>query len=716
MDRNWNIDPTPVELDFRVQHPWHMQTEVMMLFVSGFIIIFLTGYFGITRHFQLQTSLIKLNETQHSLKEAKNRAEMATQAKSQFLAKMSHEIRTPLNGIIGNLELLTLTKPDRKQSDLMNSAHLAAQTLIGIIGDVLDFAKIEANRMDIDYQEISLHNLIEEIFSMMCVRAQQNHIMMSSEIDAALPEKVVSDPVRLRQILINLIGNSIKFTKEGGIFLRVYCGDPSEDGVSVHFEVLDTGEGFDSSKNEALFEEFVQDEDNVMKTQGTGLGLAICRRIVEFMGGEIHAEGFKGYGAKFYFHLPLKVIQEAKPLTAHSKSIRSTLVIEANYQPYSELKTLLHDIEYPVEMASPQDFFLSVQHDDFIYPDIVFVACNDLPFDTAVWKPLLRNQRTRWALITNSHDPVISLQAHKLGFHFVIQPPLSLERIHKIFLSERQISQSDFGREAPVLHLEEVVQKLSHLQIDVPVLVVDDTKTNRLLARNQLMELGFKCDWAENGLEALEKAKANHYPLIFIDCSMPVMDGFEFTRQFREWEKYRYQHTPIVAMTAHVVSGDEERCLEAGMDDYLSKPVRIERLAEVLLKWLKINADKNAEIQGNEHLPIPVDLDSLRRDLGIEDKEDILEILEAFVEDMEDIIIRINDAFTSQDRVALRDQTHAAKSASNSAAVCSLAEYCKQLESSALEAEWDALQSTVNQLFQEYHRAKDFITKQIQEG
>lgn len=714
MDRNWNIDPTPDEFEFFVQQPWHMQTEAMLLIVSGFLIIFLTGYFGITRHFQLQTSLIKLNETQGHLKEAKNRAEMATQAKSQFLAKMSHEIRTPLNGIIGNLELLTLSKPDRKQSDLLNSAHLAAQTLIGIIGDVLDFAKIEANRMEIDYAEVSLHSLIEEVFSMMCVRAQQNHIMMSSEIDASLPQKVVTDPIRLRQLLINLIGNSIKFTKEGGIFLRAYCGENTNDGVVVFFEVLDTGEGFDSSKNEELFEEFVQDEDNQMKTQGTGLGLAICRRIVELMGGEIYAEGFKSHGAKFTFHLPMKVVEEAKPLSEQRNEIRSTLVVDKEYQSFNELKAALKDSGYPIEITSPQDFFMSVQHDDFTYPDIVFVASHSLPSSTANWKSLLRNQRTRWALIASSSDTLIPFQAHRLGFHFVVQPPLSNERIQKIFLSERQISQSDYSKEVPVIHLEETVRKLSQLNIDTQVLVVDDTKTNRLLARNQLLELGIKCDLAENGLEALEKAKAVQYPLIFMDCSMPVMDGFEFTRQFREWEKYRYQHTPVIAMTAHVVSGDEERCLEAGMDDYLSKPVRIERLAQVLLKWLETYVEQNAETTGNNQEAIPVDIGSLQRDLGIEDKEDIVEILEAFVEDMEDIIQRMDSALSTQDRTALRDQAHAAKSAANSSAVFVLAELCKQLEFSAPKAEWDELQSVADRLVQEYDRAKEFITGQIE--
>lgn len=716
MDRNWNVDPTPAVFTFQVNHPWHMQTEFLMLIISGILILFLTGYFGVTRHFQLQSSLIKLNEAQIHLKDAKEKAESATQAKSQFLAKMSHEIRTPLNGIIGNLELLTLTKPDRKQSDLLNSAHLAAQTLLGIIGDVLDFAKIEANKMEIEYSEISLHNLIEEVFSMMCVRAHQKNIMMSSELDPNLPRKVLSDPVRLRQLLINLIGNSIKFTTMGGIFLRVYCGSRTLDGVNVHFEVLDTGEGFDSSKNELLFEEFVQDEDNIKKTQGTGLGLAICRRIVEFMGGDIRCNGYKGYGAKFYFHLPLKVIEAAKDWSLQPEMVQATMVTASSYRSSTTIHSIIQDLLIAVQQTTPDDFLSAVQMNNFVYPGIVFVLSKEMPNHLSKWKPLLRNQRTRWALIAESDDPLLPFQAHRLGFHFVLQPPIYKERIVQVFLSDRQISQVESGKELPLIHLEEAVKLLHDLNVQAPVLVVDDTKTNRLLARNQLSELGLNCDLAENGLEALKKAQAFSYPIIFADCSMPVMDGYEFTRQFREWERYRSRHIPIIAMTAHVVAGDEERCIAAGMDDYLSKPVRIEKLAGILLKWLKPQTASDRVSEPQSETIIPVDLDALRNDLGIEEKEDILEILHAFVEDMDEILQRLKQTIAVQSREGLRDQAHAAKSASNSSAVFRLAEYCKQLEMAALEEPWDELQVKAEQLYQEYTDSKQFIVKQLQEG
>ena len=529
---------------------------------------------------------------EHELIKAKEAADYANEAKSTFLASMSHEIRTPLNGLVANLEFLKFSNIDREQRECVESAQFCADTLLGIIGDILDLSKIEAGKLELDMHPASLQDIMEEVLAMMRHRTGEKGLRLHGFIDPGLPRMVVSDSLRFRQVLINLIGNSAKFTEEGGIHVSLVRRTVEPSGTWIECRVLDSGAGFAPEKAEKLFEAFAQEDASTTRHfGGTGLGLAICKRIVELMGGWIRCEGHPGCGAAFEFSFPVEIVEDVDEASPVNLSDRRILIVGDDSDRIALAESKLRALGADTYQAVAGEELVNAGGCDGV------VAVTDGP-DRECWRVLLRdfNDKPR-VTIAETMDRSFGHRAIRSGFgdYFTSETVDWNHVAHALHEKYVDTSKEDDTHERNVFSYVDIIKGA---KIGRPVLVADDFPMNREVAKKQLGMLGLDCELVENGSEALERATAGGYSMILTDCNMPGMDGFEFTRRYREWESSRNIHIPVIAMTANALKGDSDKCLDAGMDDYVSKPVTLERLAEAVMRNLKISRRDVSMVDG----------------------------------------------------------------------------------------------------------------------
>ncbi len=674
---------------------------------------------------RLKQEVVLRRQVEEELHEARIAADAANKAKSDFLASMSHEIRTPLNGMVANLELLELTNVDEEQQKTIGSAKFCADTLLAIIGDILDFSKIEAGKMDLDIHEMDLISTLKNVHSMILPRAVQKDIHLHMFIAPNVPGKVMADSIRIRQVIVNLVGNAIKFTEHGGVIIHASRRDDEEGKCWIRFDIVDSGVGFAPDKAAKLFEAFSQEEQSTTrKFGGTGLGLAICKRIAEMNDGEIGCSGSPGYGAHFYCELPLQVVQEAEPVKEEWLEGNNVIVIKEEGMDASALIDNLKSRNVNVHVLKLDD--IKDQHLKLTTPfgqdrDCI-VAVTPRP-EHAVWHPLINaNRPRRWLLVSNSESSNREHIAIRQGFSYYQFGEPNWDEVYQFILNVGTQSVGMASKETLAGSLAGTIESIKHKRIQKPILVIDDFEMNRNVAAKQLKTFGLICETAVNGKDGLDKAKEYDYALIFCDWMMPVMDGIEFANQYRRWEKEQGKHIPVIAMTANALKGDEERCRKAGMDDYLSKPVKLERLGEILSKWLmdeEVQLDPNeiasmavetAPLQGTP----PVDLKYLSEILGEDDPVELAETLDMYKDELGNLIECISIAVNNQDRQAYRDASHKAKGGAGYAAAMTLSEIYKDMQLSAFDASWEELQDKLNAANQEWANVKAYIESLIQ--
>ena len=700
---------------------------------------------------RLQQEIDHHTRLEWELTQAKQAAESAVLAKGEFLATMSHEIRTPLNGIVPMLDLLLQGQLSSTQMEMVRTAYSSSQQLLRIVDDILDYSKLEADRLELETTNFNLRELLENVIRLMERPAEAKGLRLYLHLDPGVRLPVRGDPVRLRQVLGNLISNAVKFTERGSVSLHVQRIGESAAQHQLRFEVRDTGIGIRPEALDRLFTAFNQADASTTRLYGgTGLGLAICKRIVELMGGRIGVASEVGRGTDFWFEIPLLKVHGDMPAQDHSHSGMRVLLLSNDPRMRMRLSMLLPN--WGMRLTA-------VETTQEALDRLRAAATQGPPWAYSVVVADIAGMRnTAIALRRNLEHQAVYGQVRLLCLYGDEAAPEELRE--RTTLLSRNAQDGDLrvalaapaatAKEEDAAPLETALLPATPLPTDprrMRVLLVEDNPVNLMVGQRLLGVLGTDCDTASNGEEALLRMSASRYDLVLMDCQMPVMDGYTASRRWRQIERDAGdgRHLPIIAMTANAMSGDRQKCLDAGMDDYLAKPVTRAELERCLHRWWRVPAAQPPREQAAAPtapsstpppLPAPVAaqspspppapmplpaqpvaeatpaatiddevLEELRSVLG----DELDRVIRVFLDDAPRQISALQEAALAPDLEALRLHAHSLKSASANLGAMQLSAAAKRLELGARTGTLDRPAVEVARVTWEFERARDAL-------